>query len=1017
MMKDAGQILVGRLFQPLAKVAGAASGLGAIVDGVAEVVSVFGPEDTLEESGWRLVYGALQGAIDEAGAPLRTSSGAGQRLTAEHFLQFGGRHVDLTTIEIPAHFLGQPKQLTLLSEIEPIVKAALIHQGMDDAVAGQRAQLLPVFFVAALADIWRKDRRWLDAIEQLTDAAPEIAARQERAWLYYRDGVERDLARPLFGGPKSLLDLYQPLRGYWTELPGSPRGERHECRHVVDIAKELTNWIEGPEADDLPRVVSGGPGSGKSSLVKWWAAERLRREPPLPTLIVPLHRIWTFDLEAEVDRFARSEGFAQNPVDAMAGEPNLVLILDGLDELDVDQRTGPQQATQLVTAVVRLLREAQGQNLRVLLAGREVVVSALRGWFDRPRLVLHVLGYLTDAQRQEHDIGRNHAGIRWDDPDNKLATDQRRAWWRAWLGASGNETSQIPAAIAGNSQLIELSDQPLLNHLLAIVHRDGASEIDEHTTLNGVYAGVLSHVWRRTWGYSDEASLRLGKIPGLQPLTEDDLQRVFESIGLAVWQYGSGRSITLARLGEVFEVEGLDDQLAGFTAVAKSTALDLLTAFYFRRDGAAETFELTHRSFGDYLAAKRLLRLILDLHEALTSNDIERREALRRWYHWTHSARITPEIVDFLEGDLRTLEVAELQSLRGSLIRLFDQNLRTGMVRESAECSRQPTSQREAQQFDSAAELALFAAIGACTEAIIHRTADLPIEERRQRVRWSPAWPDYQSVRRTSAWDLLRRLEAGTARDTLARRHMQGLDLTYQVIGGDLAGARLTYAVATDSDFRRANFFRVDLRQTDLSRAVFRGANLSGVNLDGASLRSADLFGANLIGALFGKADLTDADLSGSVWSAVDLLDAETTTPLNWFGPNFWKAKLVRAKLGGEFCGANFCEADMTSATLNGADLTRADLAGANLSDASLSSAILHSANLYRAILERADLRSADLSRTNFDEADLSGADLRGATGLTRLQLQRALNVDQARLPADLPEGSEDDMFTGTLIH
>jgi len=982
-------MLLGRLFQPLAKVAGTAWGLSVIVDGVAEVASVFRPEDTLEERGWRLVYGALQAAIDEAGAPLRTSSGAGQRLTTEHFLQFGGRQVDLTTIEIPAQFLGQPKQLRLLSEIEPIVKAALIRQGLDEAVAEQRAKLLPRFFVAALADIWRKDRRWLDAIEQLTNAAPEIAARQERAWLYYQETVERDIARPLFGGPNSLLDLYQPLRGYWTESKPSPEGKPVEWRHVVDVAAELTKWVNGSEANDALRVVSGGPGSGKSSLAKWWAAELLRRDPPLPTLIVPLHSIRTFDLESEVGRFAQSEGFAKNPLGRAEGEPRLVLILDGLDELDVDQQRGPAAASQLVNAVVRLLEEARGRELRVLLGGREVHVAALQGWFGRPRQVLNVLGYLAGQQRR--DIFRERPGTRWDDPYRMLDIDQREKWWRAWNGASNSKARQLPPALSAENRLEELSDQPLLNHLLAIVHGDAAITIDEQTSLNDVYAAVLGHVWRRSWGDNGQAALRPGQIPGLHPLTEDDLQRVFESIGLAVWQHGGGRSTTLARVTEIATAEGLEEQLAGFAAVAKSPALDLLTAFYFRREGATETFELTHKTFGEYLAARRLLRLIVDLHEFLTSNDIDDREALRRWYRWTHAARITPEIVAFLEGELRALEVAKLQSLRGSLIRLFDRSLRTGMAYESVEGVRQPANQREAQQFDASAELALFAAIGACTEAIIHGTADLPIEERRRRVRWSPDWPDHQLEARTSAWDLLRRLEAGTARDPLVRRFMQGLDLSYQVLRGDLAEARLAFASATDSHFGRANLFRADFRDAELLRADFLGANLSGADLRGTELKSANLAGANLIGARFDGADLSGAKVSVAILSAVDPIDAERRRiGVDYQSPNFRDAKLGRADFtGANLMGANFFGADLTATIFNGADLTDAELG--------------------QVVLSGALVISANLTRANLRGADLSGVDLRTAIGLTRLQLDSARNVDGDRVPPDLPEGSPGD--------
>jgi hypothetical protein len=102
-------------------------------------------------------------------------------------------------------------------------------------------------------------------------------------------------------------------------------------------------------------VVSGGPGSGKSSFVKWWAAHVLKREALLPTLLLPLHKLDTFDLEAEAGKQAKLLGFPRNPLDADGGERRLLLILDGLDELDADHKTGREAASALITSVDRVV--------------------------------------------------------------------------------------------------------------------------------------------------------------------------------------------------------------------------------------------------------------------------------------------------------------------------------------------------------------------------------------------------------------------------------------------------------------------------------------------------------------------------------------------------------------------------------------------------------------------------------------------------------------------------------------
>jgi uncharacterized protein YjbI with pentapeptide repeats len=477
-----------------------------------------------------------------------------------------------------------------------------------------------------------------------------------------------------------------------------------------------------------------------------------------------------------------------------------------------------------------------------VLAGRELVVSALTGELGDERQIIHALGYLDRDKRAQ--LGNDAArSIEWQDPAKLLTADQRQQWWQNWATLSGKDYSDVPDAISRNKQLTELSDQPLLNHLLAITYTTRPDAIDSRTSINGVYASILTDVFKRSWGANDRSVGRAAQLPGLRRLREADFRRVFESIGLAVWQYGGGRSITLGEVERVADAEGVREPLALFTAAARSNAFDLLTAFYFRREGAEVAFELTHKSFGEYFAARRLFRLVEELHGWLAQDEIDGEEALRRWYRWTHAARITQEILDFLEGELRALAVEEICDRRATLIRLFDRNLRTGMAHLTGEGLPSQATFRQAQQRDAAAELALFTLIGAHSAVLIEKTEEMAVGERREVVRWSPAWPDREVQQRTSAWDLLRRLEAGTANDPLVRRYMQGMDLEQQVLSTNLAVACWVFATAKLANLSHANLLAANLFHADL-----RGADLSH-----ADLRDADLF----------HADLRDADLSG----------------------------------------------------------------------------------------------------------------------------------------------------------
>jgi hypothetical protein len=143
-------------------------------------------------------------------------------------------------------------------------------------------------------------------------------------------------------------------------------------------------------------------------------------------------------------------------------------------------------------------------------------------------------------------------------------------------------------------------------------------------------------------------------------------------------------------------------------------------------------------------------------------------------------------------------------------------------------------------------------------------------------------------------------------------------------------------------DKEKARFEQVRLIRPLAFKEIFHEkADLSGADLSGA-----DLFRVNLSGTYLFLADLSGANLSG--------------------------AYLFRANLS----GANLSRSNLSRSNLSGANLSGANLSGANLSGANLSGAYLFRANL--------------------SEANLSEANLSEAVGLTKTQLDEALNVPEA---------------------
>jgi Mrp family chromosome partitioning ATPase len=135
--------------------------------------------------------------------------------------------------------------------------------------------------------------------------------------------------------PFSLSQVYAPLNAYYSDtqkrsdsIDALDTTRRSGKRCVIDLEKELVAWAAERSPTEPIRVISGGPGSGKSTFARIFAAA-LSRKGPIRVLFVPLHLIDpTRDLVDEVGRFVRDEAILpHNPLDPEANEPNLLVIL------------------------------------------------------------------------------------------------------------------------------------------------------------------------------------------------------------------------------------------------------------------------------------------------------------------------------------------------------------------------------------------------------------------------------------------------------------------------------------------------------------------------------------------------------------------------------------------------------------------------------------------------------------------------------------------------------------------
>ena len=545
----------------------------------------------------------------------------------------------------------------------------------------------------------------------------------------------------LFQEPFSLTQVYVAPRAYYEQTKRDARdgltdgrsasgtGEK-SLKTVVMLEDQLEEWLNKYDKNDALRVLSGGPGSGKSCFAKMLAARQAAQGRRV--IYLPLHLIdANLDLASEVGRVLQAGGFfTHNPLSAEDGDDRVLLILDGLDELAILGKIAENIAQAFVRSV-SLHADRRNQDkprLQVLITGRTMVIEANELEFRKEGQLLHLLSYVEVTDNE----GRPKGG--WKDPEQFLKADQRNDWWKKYGLATGHDYEGLPQELA-RQDLVEVTAQPLLCLLVALSYERKRVDFSKEVNLNVVYDDLLNSIYDRPWGDQKNFAVR-----GMKP---EHFCRVLEEIGLAAW-HGNGRTTTVREIREHCERANLTRMLDVFKEGAEAGVTRLLTAFYFRQAGVQndeQAFEFTHKSFGEYLAARRVAGALaglseeFNLHESEFDRGWDENAALLHWAQICGPAVLEPNIIRFLKHLVALAEVEKAGEWQQTLCRLIPFLLRKGLPMQMEKLTFGEAS-RQARN----AEEALLVALSACAE----RTQKLS----------NIAWPEA-----TSAGTWFRRLQ------------------------------------------------------------------------------------------------------------------------------------------------------------------------------------------------------------------------------------------------------------------
>lgn len=815
-------------------------------------------------------------------------------------------------VPITLDFLDRPASSPFFARVEAGMAGWFKVIGAGDADQAAVGRRLAQEFAIHL-DLEMRARRAdytnLEAYFQATLAG--AAAIRARKWRRYSASLVTAIRKPLLNiasgdpGAVCLEEIFVPLRAWYAApLKEGRAGETTPVRGdvlerpsdrerpvFVDLRQHIDAWLTKADATDAIRVISGEPGCGKSSFAAMWAAAQARTER---VLLVPLHM-----LDFERDAFAAVQTFARldtqlggDPFEALASGDPVILILDGLDELSRVSDTGGQVARTFVESLNLNLaqRNAGHAKARVLalLVGRPMAIHEGAAALKKPGQRVEILRLRVQAAE--------FPKIKNED----LPEDLRDQWWRNYHRATGQPDTGMPKEYrAGGKRMDDITAQPLLNYLLALVrdqrlNRGQPAAID---SVHALYGEVFELLYQRRKG-------RLAHRGAVEDRFElSDYKRFLEEVAIAAWHSGGDRAVSSGAIQDRIATcdQRLQNQLRhDYESLDHGLFAVLSTFFVAPEAGTFGHYTFTHKSFREYLTAARIVREVEEIDDQRrNAKRYPPEQALSDWYALTSAVPIDPDLRTFLVEEVaaRAAAGSPVGAWRDTLKGLFEANLRDGMPGY-----KEVATFREAERRAANAEAALFVTLMTCAQASLGEGETMKFK-----------WQGSRGLR-----ELLQRMRASPAHDavlesfsriSLANQYLsllnfQGADLTNadlsgaEILGSYLVTAKLgranfSSAVLSGAWLMLANLSGAELSDSHLNGANLIGSNLSGANLNGANLSRANLSGAILSGANLSGADLRGANLGGADLSGAQLKDARLSEDTNLHGaknvPEEWR--------------------------------------------------------------------------------------------------------------------------------
>jgi hypothetical protein len=262
-----------------------------------EILDNLGLSNSVEEQAGLLIIQALKRSVKNL---LEGTQILQDKKTIKELLQKFDLDDNPTVID--ENFFKNPQTTPLIIKFKTGLLEWLKTM-FNETDANNYSNRFPLYYVEALYLEWAENSDRYNLLQENLNNPFQEAVDKENGWNRYRIHLQKKVQESVFAETFSLEQIYIPLRAYY--LKKTDDTQKQPKKVIVDCLEELETWVNTKDKTNAIRYLSGGPGSGKSSFTKIFAAKQAQKG--LYVLLIPLHQ-FSFkndDLEKSLEEYAK----------------------------------------------------------------------------------------------------------------------------------------------------------------------------------------------------------------------------------------------------------------------------------------------------------------------------------------------------------------------------------------------------------------------------------------------------------------------------------------------------------------------------------------------------------------------------------------------------------------------------------------------------------------------------------------------------------------------------------------